>query len=245
MNRNLIRRIFFIGLFLAVAFILIYFAFRETIPDLMPMLKKGDVDEIQAYIRSSSTWKGIICTALLQILQVFSIVISGIPVQVAAGVVYGTLFAVLICLLSSTLALMLSLIVWRRMGRRMASWFPIEEKQLRVIDRLLESGTPPKYTMFLAGMIPVVPNGIIPLLATKLDISVTDFTIWVGLGSLPNILLCCAIGNRLIHGDWLASLVYCVVMISLVAVMWRRQDLILGSYRKLKRVMEKPRKTDE
>ena len=94
-------------------------------------------------------------------------------------------------------------------------------------------------------MIPVVPNGLIPLLATKLDISVMDFMIWVGLGSLPNILLCCAIGNRLIHGDWLASLVYCVVMISLVAVMWRRQDLILGLYRKLKRAIEKPRRTNE
>ena len=107
MSRNLIRRILFISLFLAVAFILIYFAFKETIPDLMPMLKKGDVDEIQAYIRSSSKWKGIMCTALLQILQVFSIVISGIPVQVAAGVVYGTIFALLICLFSSTLALTL------------------------------------------------------------------------------------------------------------------------------------------
>ena len=80
----------------------------------------------------------------------------------------------------------------------------------------MEAGTPPKYTIFLAGMIPVIPNGLIPLLASKLKISVPDFTLWVGLGSLPNILLCCAIGNRLIHGDWLVSILYFVVMMGIL-----------------------------
>lgn len=234
MNKNLIRRILFVILFLAVAFVLVYFAFKETIPELIPLLKNGDVDAIQDFILSSSHWKGILCTALLQILQVLSIVISGVPIQVAAGVVYGTFFALLICLLSSTFALMLSLLMWRRMGKRLAGLFPVGEKQLRLITKLTESGTPPKYTVFLAGMIPVVPNGLIPLIAAKLDISVKDFTIWVGLGSFPNILLCCAIGNRLIHGDWIISLIYFSVMMALVVVMWKRQDLILGLYRKFR-----------
>lgn len=238
LRKNSLQRIVFVVLFLAVAFLLVYFAFKETIPDLLPLLKDGDVDEIQSYLRSSSTWKGVLCAALLQMLQVFSIVISGVPIQVAAGVVYGTFFAVLICLISSTLALMLSFLLWKRMGRQMEKWFPVEEKQLRIVKRLVEADTPPKYAVFLAGMIPVLPNGLIPLLAVKLDISVWAFTLFVTLGSLPNILLCCAIGNRLIRGDWILSAVYFVVMLGIVILLWTKQEFVLGLCRKLTRQKE-------
>ena len=233
-----IQRVLFVVLFLAVAFALVYFAFRETVPDLLPLLKDGDVDEIQSYLRSSSTWKGVLCAALLQMLQVFSIVISGVPIQVAAGVVYGTFLAVLICLIASTLALMLAFLLWKRMGRQMEKWFPVEEKQLRIVKRLVEADTPPKYAVFLAGMIPVLPNGLIPLLAVKLDISVSAFTLFVALGSLPNILLCCAIGNRLIRGDWILSAVYFVVMLGIVILLWTKQEFVLSLFRKLTRQKE-------
>ena len=88
-------------------------------------------------------------------------------------------------------------------------------------------------------MIPVLPNGLIPLLAAKLDISAVSFTVWVALGSLPNILLCCAIGNRLIRGDWILSIVYFVVMLGIVILLWKKQDLVLSLYRRLKRRAER------
>ncbi len=232
MRRNLIRRILFIAVFLAIAFGLVYFTFRDAAPELIELLKNGDVDEIQAYLRSIGTWKGILCTVVLQMLQVFSLVISGVPIQVAAGVVYGTFFALLICLASSTLALTVSLLLWKGMGRRMQKWFPVEEKQLRLMDRLASSGAPPRYIVFLGGMIPVLPNGLIPLVAAKLEIGVPAFAFWVGLGSLPNMLLCCAIGNRLIRGDWAASIVYVAIMMSLVIVLWKWRDRILGWVRR-------------
>ena len=228
MQRNHIRRVLFVLLFLALAAALLYFPFRDAAPQLLSLLKSGDVEEIQAYLRSIGTWKGVLVTALLQMLQVFSLVISGVPIQVAAGVIYGTFIALVICLLSSTLALTLSLLLWKGMGRRMKKWFPVEEKELRLINRLAESGTPPRYAVFLAGMIPVLPNGLIPLLASKLNISVPAFTLWVGLGSLPNMLLCCAIGNRLIRGDWLASIIYVVIMMGIVIVMWKWRDRIIA-----------------
>jgi uncharacterized membrane protein YdjX (TVP38/TMEM64 family) len=72
-----------------------------------------------------------------------------------------------------------------------------------------------------------------------MEITVWDFALWVGLGSLPNIFLCCAIGNRLIRGDWLLSIVYFVVMLSIVIVMWKFQDRVLGLYRRIVRPKNK------
>ena len=71
MWRNLVRRGLFALLFLALAFALLYFAFRDAAPELLPLLKNGDVEELQAYLWSIGTWKGILCTVLLQMLQVF------------------------------------------------------------------------------------------------------------------------------------------------------------------------------
>ena len=232
MGRNLVRRILFVLLFLALAAALVYFAFRDAAPALLPLLKNGDVEELQSYLRSIGAWKGVLCTVLLQMLQVFSLVISGVPIQVAAGVVYGTFIALAICLLSSTLALTVSLFLWKFMGKRMEKWFPVEEKQLRLLDKLAASGTPPRYVVFLCGMIPVLPNGLIPLLAARLEIPVPAFSLWVGLGSLPNMLLCCAIGNRLVRGDWVASIIYVVIMMTLVIVLWKWREKILGWVRK-------------
>ncbi len=232
MRRNLLRRILFTLSILALAAAFIYFLFRDEANELLPLLKNGNVDELQAYLRGIETWRGILCTVLLQMLQVFSLVISGVPIQVAAGVVYGTFYALVICLLSSTLALTLSLFLWKGMGRRMAKWFPVEEKDLRLINRLAASGTPPRYVVLLAGMIPVLPNGLIPLLAARLKISVPSFALWVGLGSLPNMLLCCAIGNRLVRGDWAVSILYFAIMMGLVIVLWKWRDRILGWVRR-------------
>ena len=227
MWRNLVRRALFALLFLALAAALIIFAFRDAAPELLPLLKSGDVDELQAYLWSIGTWKGILCTVLLQMLQVFSLVISGLPIQVAAGVVYGTFVALLICLLSSTLALTISRFLWKGMGRRMSKWFPVEDKQLRLIERLSASGAPSRFVVFLCGMIPVLPNGLIPLLAATLDISVPEFALWVGMGSLPNMLLCCAIGNLLLRGKWIFSVLYVVGMMSVVLAQWKWRDQIL------------------
>lgn len=43
---------------------------------------------------------GLICTALLQFLQVVSIVLPGAPIQVAAGIVYGVWKGSAICYVS-------------------------------------------------------------------------------------------------------------------------------------------------
>ena len=44
MRGNLIKRILFILLFFAAAFALVMFAFRDALPELLPLLKSGDVD---------------------------------------------------------------------------------------------------------------------------------------------------------------------------------------------------------
>lgn len=214
-NRKWIWILIILGV-LAAAAVLFYYAFVETFIELLPILEHGNVDEIQSYMIAHNDWKGIFATMLLQCLQVWTIVISGIPIQVAAGVVYGTLKGFAMCHLSSTAAMTASMAFWRGAGEKMKEILPVDRMYQGKIHEYLTADTPPRYTTVLACMIPMIPNGLIPVMAARMDITVKQFAVAVWLGSFLNILICCAIGSSLINGDWHIALLYTLLMAGMV-----------------------------
>jgi uncharacterized membrane protein YdjX (TVP38/TMEM64 family) len=92
------------ALFVLAALLLVYLVVRQTMPDIIPLLRSGDEEALEAYLSRDMSFTGILYMALLQMVQVWSIVISGVIVNVAAGVVYGVWRAFAICLVSSSLA---------------------------------------------------------------------------------------------------------------------------------------------
>ena len=217
-NRKWIRILIILGV-LAAAAVLFYYAFVETFIELMPILRHGNVDEIQSYMIAHNDWKGVFATMLLQCLQVWTIVISGIPIQVAAGVVYGTLKGFAMCHLSSAAAMTASMVFWRRAGEKMKEILPVDRMVQGKIHEYLTADTPPRYTTVLACMIPMIPNGLIPVMAARMDITIRQFAFAVWLGSFLNILICCAIGSSLINGDWHIALLYTLLMAGMVVIL--------------------------
>ena len=78
----------------------IYLILTNYLPDLIPVLRRGSQAEIEAYIKRTTGFRGVVLVALLQCLQVLSIVFPGAPIQIAAGIVYGAPVGVAICLIS-------------------------------------------------------------------------------------------------------------------------------------------------
>lgn len=227
MNKNrLFRALFVVGM-TAVALLLIYFAFLEMVPELIPLLKNGSEQEIETYLSESSTVKGVVCLGLLQMVQVWSIFISGVPIQVAAGIVYGIGGGFLICMSASVFAHWAALRLWRRLGRRMESWMPVGEDPQSRLAKYLGKDTPPVFMVVLACLIPIMPNGVIPIAAAKTDITEGSYLLAIFGGTAVNILICCAVGKQLILGNYLASLICVLALLGLVAALWlcRRQVL--------------------
>ena len=232
MKKSLIFKILYIQTVILISLALVFIALKETVPDLIPLIQQGDPDAIQAYLRGTGTFKSILCTALLQMVQVWSLVISGMPIQVAAGCVFGFFMAFVICHLSSVAAHCIAIVVWRRTGRKLEKWLPIDLEGNGRLNEFLNSKAPPSYIIILACMIPVIPNGVIPLLASKMDISVRRFTLSVWFGSILNIIFCCAIGNRIMHGNWLVSILFILILVAISACMWIFRTSILALYYK-------------
>ena len=80
-----------------VVAVLIWIAFGNKIPGLIPLLKEGDGQKIADYLSQETGIKGIIAVILLQMIQVASIVMPGMAIQVASGLIYGWLEGFLMC----------------------------------------------------------------------------------------------------------------------------------------------------
>ena len=124
MKKTKIIRGGIMALFVLAALLLVYLVVRQTMPDIIPLLRSGDEEALEAYLSRDMSFTGILYMALLQMVQVWSIVISGVIVNVAAGVVYGVWRAFAICLVSSSLAHGVSFTLYQRLGKYLDKLLP-------------------------------------------------------------------------------------------------------------------------
>ena len=180
-----------------------FFALSRFLPGFIQILEHGDEGEIEQYIRDSGSTKSVIITAVLQFVQVVSVICPGGPIQIAAGIIFGTFAGYLICHLSYIAANMSVFALSRRLGKRLDGLFSPEGevKKLSFISR----SRSPAYMVVLACMMPLLPNGIVPYVAARTKIKYSGFLLSMSLGSLPTILILCAVGSRLLEGDYLFS----------------------------------------
>jgi len=212
---------------------LVYFAFIKVMPGLLPVLRKGNEAEIEAFLRKNTNAGGMISTALLQFVQVVSIVLPGAPIQIAAGIVYGTIRGFLLCFFSYMMANLAVFYAARRLDKRIDQFFPTDRVKLTNKLRFLQDSDMPVYMTSMACLVPLVANGIVPYAAARTNMSMKQFTMGVALGCWMPILIMCAIGNRVLAGDYLIAVVFFVVSLAIVVLMMRYRVQVMSLIRKL------------
>ena len=223
----LIKALIYIGIF-AVIFAILAFILIKTIPDLLPLLEHGDQHEIESYIRSAGA-NGIFLACLLQVLQVISIIFPGPPIQVTAGIVYGTIKGFVICHLSYVAANICVFFVAKKLGSKIKVLAPNlspSEKKLGKFRDILNYRHP-AYMVFILCMFPLIPNGCIPYIAANTKINLKSFSIAVFFGSIPRILIFCAIGNHIMEREFaFAIFLFAIFFICLLLLIIFRNRIL-------------------
>ena len=212
------------ALFVLAALLLVYLVVRQTMPDIIPLLRSGDEEALEAYLSRDMSFTGILYMALLQMVQVWSIVISGVIVNVAAGVVYGVWRAFAICLVSSSLAHGISFTLYQRLGKYLDKLLP--DNSSDKLDIVAKSEHP-AYMVVTLCFLPLIPNGFIPIAASRSRLKPWEFTLAMFFGSAFSTLVYCWLGSNLIHGDWIGSAVLGVLMLSIAFLLWKYQKQVL------------------
>ena len=204
-----------------VVAVLVWIAFGNKIPGLIPLLKEGDGQKIADYLAQETGIKGIIAVILLQAIQVVSIVMPGMAIQVAAGLIYGWPEGFLMCYFGFVVSNLLVFMFARRMGSGRIKDVSMGRMSQWLMERL--DGTKPQFMVVIACMVPAVPNGVIPFIAAKTPITAREYVTAVAMGSWLQILTSCMAGQFIIEGKWmftgLAIAFQCLVII---IILWQK-----------------------
>ena len=206
---------------IAVA-ILIWFAFGDKIPGLIPLLKEGDSQKIADYLAQETGIKGVIAVILLQAVQIASIVMPGMAIQVAAGLIYGWLKGFLMCYIGFVVSNLLVFLFARKMGSDRIRDVSMGRTAQWLLEKL--NGANPKFMVVVANMVPAIPNGIIPYITARTDITAIDYVKAVAMGSWLQILLSCLAGQFIISGKWLYTVLTVVFQfVVVIIILWKRE----------------------
>ena len=216
-------RIIPVAMLIAVVY-LVWLAFGRMLPGLIPLLREGNEEAIEHYLAQQSGIKGIISVLLLSMIQVVSVVLPGMAIQVAAGVIYGWWKAILICYTGFVIANLLVFYFDRSVGGEsgeihVKGWAASFLKKLMDMD--------PVYMVGIACLIPAIPNGIIPHIAARSKATLKQFAIGVAGCCWIQILTSCLAGSFIIQGEWLFTILCIGAQVLLIAfIVWRRETVL-------------------
>ena len=205
-----------------VVAVLIWIAFGNKIPGLIPLLKEGDGQKIADYLSQETGIKGIIAVILLQMIQVASIVMPGMAIQVASGLIYGWLEGFLMCYFGFVLSNLCVFLFARRMGSDRIKDVSMSPTSQWLMERL--NGTKPQFMVVIANMVPAIPNGVIPFIAAKTSITAKEYVKAVAMGSWLQILTSCMAGQFIIQGQWLfTGLAIAFQCVIIAVILWKKE----------------------
>jgi uncharacterized membrane protein YdjX (TVP38/TMEM64 family) len=215
---NLLRILLLAAAFVVVLAIILL-SLNAILPGFSEVLQRGDQQELVKYIRGFGSVGGVALALLLQFIQIISIFFPGGPIQVAIGVVFGTLWGFIICHVGYVLANIIVFFSARRLGNRLDHLFS-KEGESNSRFRFLTDSQHPAFVVALSCLIPMLPNGLVPYIAARTKITFWQFVISIYLGSIPTLLMLNAIGNKLLHGDYAMVALLGAALVSGVALLY-------------------------
>lgn len=210
---------------LAVTVAIIWAMFALVFPGLFSLVRRGDEAGIAAYLEAEGAWKGAVCLFFISAVQVVSVFIPGWAIQVAAAFIYGWWEAFFICLGGFLFGN--GLVFWfaRDVGRRMTTALPSSRALGWLVEKI--NSAHPAFAVALANMMPGLPNGIVPYVASQAHIRISRYMLAVAASCWIQILLNCLAGHFLVRGAYLFVMLSFGAQFILLVIVAKNRDLFM------------------
>ena len=235
-KRNKITKIIIQAALILIVLGLVFVAVESILPGVIDTIANGTSDDVKAYLDQFHDVKGYAVAFFLQFIQIITIFLPSIPIQVAVGVVFGVWKGFLVCFLGYVAANAVIFILIRKLGSGLERLLPssnrAKEKHKAKQNAILSSNHP-AFMVFLATTFPILPNGLIPYIAAKTKVSFVSYMAAISIGCVPTILTLCAVGKKLIRGDFLQAALYTLPLLLFFLIMFWQQKNITNLYEKI------------
>ena len=202
-----------------VMVLLIIETFRLLLPGLWTAFSSGDEQALSDYLTSEGRLRSFLTLWFLAFVQVVSLVIPAMPVQLAAGIAYGPWKGFVTSFSASVAANFLVFLLARRLAKVIELLTVNSPKANKLLNSVRNSKNPWFYTI-LAFITPGLPNGIIPYAAANAGMRPKQFLAAIFI-SLPfPTLLTCAAGSFMLEGNWLFTVLTGIVLFSFVGILF-------------------------
>ncbi|MBR4435939.1 MAG: TVP38/TMEM64 family protein [Clostridia bacterium] len=245
-KNKLIKTLIQVGLILLVL-ALVYISLESVLPGAIRLIANGDREELEKFLLGFNDFKGYVIGFMMQFVQIITIVLPSIPIQIACGIVFGLWRGFAVCFLGYVSASALIFIASRKLGDKLEKIFPTKptsERNTAKKNAILDSKHP-GFMVFMATTFPLLPNGLIPYIAAKTKIKFPVFLLAIGVGCIPTIFTLCAVGKQLINGDILSAALFTLPLIAIFLIMFLFQKQITSCYEKIVDRIKNKRKTAE
>lgn len=211
-------RLVFIGLLL----IFLIYLIKKYAVDLVKVLEHGDMTEIENYIEEQGK-NALWVIVVLQVLQTITVFFPGIPIYMCSGIVFGKLKGTIVCYITYVVVNMCVFVFARKVKESANDLLDNKyDEQLSFLKKKIKN--PMIFTMVLC-IIPLVPNGIVPYIASNSGLTFKKFLISVAIGCLPGIFLFVCCGELLMSKYFMIILVILAVvtMLSVFSVLFKKK----------------------
>jgi len=90
------------------------------------------------------------------------------------------------------------------------------------------NGTKPQFMVVIANMVPAIPNGVIPFIAAKTDITAKEYVTAVAMGSWLQILTSCMAGQFIIQGKWMFTGIAIAFQCLVIVIILLKRDWFIS-----------------
>lgn len=187
-------------------------------PIMKELLKPEGRENFKIKIQQGGT-SGILLLLGLEAAQIFLPILPGEPIEILAGMCYGTFGGLIYIMLSVFIVTAMIFFMVRKFGRDFVYTMVSKEKIQKIENSKLF--THPKqieYIMLILFLLPGTPKDLLTYLAGLLPIKPSRFIVIATLARLPSIISSTYAGATLINGNWKIGLLMYVGIFVVVGI---------------------------
>ncbi len=189
---------------------------------LFPLMKNLSSAEGQVEFKNKVQSLGILGMLLLlgmEIAQIFLIILPGEPIEIVAGMCYGSFWGTIFIMISSCLISTSIFLLVRKFGRKFIYNFCDENKVKKIENnKIFQNPKTIEFIMLILFLIPGTPKDLLVYVAGLLPIKPIRFVIITTFARFPSVITSTLAGHNLVNGDWKMSIMLYLVILIIVAI---------------------------
>lgn len=203
-------------------FILIIALISGILVYIIPVLRDLNTEAGQIAFRNrvnDSGWVGMLWLFGIQVAQIFLIFVPGEPIEVLAGMCYGSLWGTVFIMISAAIISSSIFFLVRKFGRRFVYNF-CDKRKVKRIENLKIFKNPRKIekVLLILFLLPGTPKDFFAYVSGLLPVKPLNYVIISSLARFPSVISSTIVGDNLATGNWKISIIVYVITFVVVGL---------------------------